>query len=955
MKSKHVVTVALLAIFSALGYQSLNGERFVSPRKNAEASSDEMVLFSDGVWNDALGTVTYANNSYSKYDETTKCWVAGGYNINNNVMFSNSLNVNDWTNISIQFTAAPGWTGLGMLSKNSIGCYDGTKFEMSMTAETTISLEKYHDVLTTSCTWWKPDHSTENTEVKLDDTAIYGFYFWGGTVNVSSIKLTGKKGSSGGDEEIDTSLKTETLLSDPAYVTSVSYSATNHVASINYGASETDSSNYSIKADGANCTETSLSKVADSDNQVIHAETVRNVRFDSTAAFDLLDGAVDQGKLTFKAKFTVAEGQKVRLRIFDGSGEWGERWGSEIELELPENPSEWNTYEIDFSKLGKLATISSWGSVGCKVLNFADIHGIGIVSDSDYSMDINDIKFEHKNNGKKIKSLTLTTTKSSYLAGTSYQPSTTTVDATYEDDRVVKNIGGYTFTAPTVFTEDKHSVDYKVNYNSNVTTETLVLSLAQATEITIASMPEKTSFKDGETIDLTGLKVNAAFGDEVLEDVAYTVDQTIAYVGLEKVVISYAGLTKDLPITVTAYEKHFNMFDSSYCVTDSEGNANFKEGYYANNGTLDKDGENYYYHHSDTTGWKSSRFNFSDGAALNLQAVSVNCPDAKIFMRYKASEGTALSLGLMNRVEGSTWDNAYNTVDASITSDGNWHVATFNLADFDKAYTGHLDEGDVPTGTMNFKAINGWLLVGKGDIEISEISVKWDGEEINGDFDDKAAPKLTYNGDKVYNLHEGDDVPEIVASAYDIIDGEVEVQKIWSENSLDENGKLLPGDHTLILRAVDKADNATTDADYTITFHVEANKYKASIVSDKGTVTLSNDEFVKGEVVTISVTPNDGYEVDTITVIDKDGNELDVKNNQFTAVGSDVTITVTYKEVKKNPTTDPATDDNTSNSGTGTSETTKKGCGGSVVAATSILATLTLVGAGLVLKKKKNK
>lgn len=237
-------------------------------------------------------------------------------------------------------------------------------------------------------------------------------------------------------------------------------------------------------------------------------------------------------------------------------------------------------------------------------------------------------------------------------------------------------------------------------------------------------------------------------------------------------------------------------------------------------------------------------------------------------------------------------------------------------------------------------------------MQISDISVKWDGD-LRGDFDDKAAPKLTYTGERTFNLKEGDAAPEVTATAYDIIDGDVEVKQIWSEGSVDENGKMLPGDHALILRATDKSGNATNDADYTITVHVEANTYTATTSAEHGTVTLSSTTYKAGDVVTITAAADEGYELDTLTVKDAEGNAIEVKDNKFTAPSSNVTVTATFKakEVKPNPdkTTEakPGTTDNEAPS--------KKGCGGSVIAASSIIATLGLVGVGLVLKKKKSR
>lgn len=154
-------------------------------------------------------------------------------------------------------------------------------------------------------------------------------------------------------------------------------------------------------------------------------------------------------------------------------------------------------------------------------------------------------------------------------------------------------------------------------------------------------------------------------------------------------------------------------------------------------------------------------------------------------------------------------------------------------------------------------------------------------------------------------------------------------------------------------------------------------EYHATIVSEHGTVTLSSDSFKAGDSVTVQITPEEGYEVDTIEVKDSQGNLIEVKDGQFVAVESDVTITVTYKKIaddkkpeedktsENRPSTDKTTeenntttdkDDKTTNKGDKTTEennTTKKGCSGSIIAASSLISAFGLVSIGFVLKKKK--
>ncbi len=65
------------------------------------------------------------------------------------------------------------------------------------------------------------------------------------------------------------------------------------------------------------------------------------------------------------------------------------------------------------------------------------------------------------------------------------------------------------------------------------------------------------------------------------------------------------------------------------------------------------------------------------------------------------------------------------------------------------------------------------------------------------------------------------------------------------------------------------------------------------------------EKAVEGQPVKVTVTPNKNYEVASIKVTDLDGNEIVVKDNAFIMPDLDVTVEVTFKEMKKDGT--PAT------------------------------------------------
>lgn len=86
--------------------------------------------------------------------------------------------------------------------------------------------------------------------------------------------------------------------------------------------------------------------------------------------------------------------------------------------------------------------------------------------------------------------------------------------------------------------------------------------------------------------------------------------------------------------------------------------------------------------------------------------------------------------------------------------------------------------------------------------------------------------------------------------------------------------------------------------------------YTVSVASgiDNGTVTVSPKSASKGAIVTITVDPDEGYELDTLTVTDKEGNKISVtdKGNgkyTFTMPSGKVTIDATFTATAETPET----------------------------------------------------
>ena len=66
------------------------------------------------------------------------------------------------------------------------------------------------------------------------------------------------------------------------------------------------------------------------------------------------------------------------------------------------------------------------------------------------------------------------------------------------------------------------------------------------------------------------------------------------------------------------------------------------------------------------------------------------------------------------------------------------------------------------------------------------------------------------------------------------------------------------------------------------------------VESENGKVEADKESCPEADVVTLTVTPDEGYQLDALTVKDADGNDVKVTNNQFEMPLTDVTVTATF-------------------------------------------------------------
>ena len=74
--------------------------------------------------------------------------------------------------------------------------------------------------------------------------------------------------------------------------------------------------------------------------------------------------------------------------------------------------------------------------------------------------------------------------------------------------------------------------------------------------------------------------------------------------------------------------------------------------------------------------------------------------------------------------------------------------------------------------------------------------------------------------------------------------------------------------------------------------------YKITCASaQNGKVTTNTATANVGDIITITVTPADGYELKSLTVKDADGNAIEVKDGEFEMPASDVTVSAAFKKI----------------------------------------------------------
>ena len=195
-----------------------------------------------------------------------------------------------------------------------------------------------------------------------------------------------------------------------------------------------------------------------------------------------------------------------------------------------------------------------------------------------------------------------------------------------------------------------------------------------------------------------------------------------------------------------------------------------------------------------------------------------------------------------------------------------------------------------------------------------EIKVKEDPGDVTAAFTSAKNVKLTGLPEDLENpvatvqtqVGRGE-TPTVIADAVAVTDGNIATDAA-------EDGKTYA-----ITVSSDNYLPIKTTADYTApkpssggSGGSAAPTYKVTAPSEtaNGSVSASLEKAKKGDTVTITVDPEEGYEADTVTVKDKDGNEVEVTDNgdgtySFTMPASAVSVEASFKEKKADQPDEP--------------------------------------------------
>ena len=163
--------------------------------------------------------------------------------------------------------------------------------------------------------------------------------------------------------------------------------------------------------------------------------------------------------------------------------------------------------------------------------------------------------------------------------------------------------------------------------------------------------------------------------------------------------------------------------------------------------------------------------------------------------------------------------------------------------------------------------------------------------QIYTEINHEKQPFVLKAGDYIYLTEDMTTVPYNFTDNYDIVYPYDSQHKIYLNADMTDWNKVG-------IKAIYEGLGETHESEifwYTLQEYPSHNVTIAE--TENGTVTADKESCPEDEEVTLTVTPDEGYELDALTVTDADGNNVEVTGNTFTMPTSDVTVTATFKKL----------------------------------------------------------
>ena len=304
--------------------------------------------------------------------------------------------------------------------------------------------------------------------------------------------------------------------------------------------------------------------------------------------------------------------------------------------------------------------------------------------------------------------------------------------------------------------------------------------------------------------------------------------------------------------------------------------------------------------------------------------------DNNFDVRYKIHSANTLENYKFFQKDNNKFDvigNATTALNSSITNKGNQYVTiinhTFNNTNditinayggtgYDAAFDAVEDEEYYYiAGTSDSSSFDGTARIGGFDAFL--LKVRKDDKSVvfvkrygGTDRDVGASIYLLPNGNLLMNIQTSSNFSNHESQATDFAlfeldkDGNVINEWFYGEEGLDSARSIIAnndGSLTLVGQTDSSTfNNISTHGEMDIFLTDAYLEYDVDIANTThGSVTTDKENGILNEDITITTTPDEGYEVDSLIVVDSEGNIVTVTNNVFKINNKDVTVYVTFK------------------------------------------------------------